>query len=97
MYPDYWNEPLVEAPAPSEPATAAQIALPEVGITHQAFVGDADSPTTVAAPEPEVKAPEPEVKTPEPEGKVAEPEVKDSEQEVKPEVTENEETQDSAL
>ena len=29
----------------------------EVGITHKGFVGDAESPTKVAAPEPEVKVP----------------------------------------
>ncbi|KAL9968262.1 hypothetical protein ACROYT_G026614 [Oculina patagonica] len=103
MYPEYWSE-LVESPAPSEPAAAAQTAFPEVGITHQAFVGDAESPTNVTAPETEVKAPEPEVKAvepevkaadlevkaAEPEVKVAEPEANVSEPEVKSEVKENE-------
>lgn len=46
MYPQSVNPPKVhtngQAPA-------------EVGITHVGFVGDAQSPTKVAAPEPEVK------------------------------------------
>ena len=46
MYPEYVNPPKLNAngQAPGE-----------VGITHQAFVGDAESPTKFAAPEPEVK------------------------------------------
>ena len=45
MYPEYVNPPKERAngQAPGE-----------VGITHKAFVGDADSPTKVAAPEQEV-------------------------------------------
>jgi len=58
MYPEYVNPPKVHANGQA-PA--------EVGITHMGFVGDAGSPTKVAAPQPEVKvviAPEvkPEVK-----------------------------------
>lgn len=102
MYPDHWSQPMVESPAPSEPAAAAQTALPEVGITHQAFVGDAESPTNVTAPETKVKSPEPEVKAAEPEVKVAEPEANVSVPEVKSEVKENETaeenfSEDSAL
>ena len=46
MYPEYVNPPKERAngQAPGE-----------VGITHQAFVGDAESPTKCAATEPEVK------------------------------------------
>ena len=46
MYPEYVNPPKEHADW--------QV-LGEVGITHKAFVGDAESPTKVAAPEPEVK------------------------------------------
>ncbi|KAJ7391739.1 hypothetical protein OS493_016025 [Desmophyllum pertusum] len=47
--PENKNELMMEAPAPSGPAAAEQTEGPEVGTTHEAFVGDA------AAPEPEVK------------------------------------------
>lgn len=46
MYPEYLN-PLKEHGNGQAPG--------EVGITHKAFVGDSESPTKVAAPEPEVK------------------------------------------
>lgn len=46
MYPEYMNPPKVHASGQ---------APEEVGITHVGFVGDAQSPTKVAAPEPEVK------------------------------------------
>ena len=49
MNPENKNELMMEAPAPSGPAAAEQTEGPEVGTTHEAFVGDA------AAPEPEVK------------------------------------------
>ena len=46
MYPEYVNPPKVQANGQA-PA--------EVGITHNGFVGDGESPTKVAAPETEVK------------------------------------------
>ena len=87
MFPEFYAELMVEAPAPSAKAT-----LPEVGITHQGFEGDLGSPTKATAPEPEEKTPEPEVKAPEPEEKVAESEVP----EVKFEVNENDEGEENA-
>lgn len=109
MYPDDFHQLLVERQASPGPATATQTKEPEIGIPHEAFVGDSDTPKEASTAKPEVKAQEPEVKVkeletraPEPEAKVQEPETKAPEVKLEDEESKEAEeggdgTQDSAL
>lgn len=64
MYPELVSPPKVHVDGQTPgPAASAQPTWPEVGVTHKAFVGDSESPTKVAVPEPEVKVIGPEVKS----------------------------------
>ena len=74
------NEPMVDVPA----RNSAKPKETEIGITHDAFVGDSNSPTKASAFKPEAMAPVPEVKVQEPAANASE---------VKPDNMESKETE----
>lgn len=85
------NEPMVEVPA----RNSAKPKETEIGITHDAFVGDSNSPTEASAFKPEVMAPVPEVKVQEPAANASE--VKPDNKESKETEADGDGTHDSAL
>ena len=74
------NEPMIDVPA----RNSAKPKETEIGITHDAFVGDSNSPTKASAFKPEAMAPVPEVKVQEPAANASE---------VKPDNMESKETE----
>lgn len=85
------NEPMVDVPA----RNSAKPKETEIGITHDAFVGDLNSPTKASAFKPEAMAPVPEVKVQEPAANASE--VKPDNKESKETEADFDGTHDSAL
>ena len=85
------NEPMVDVPA----RNSAKPKETEIGITHDAFVGDSNSPTKASAFKPEAMAPVPEVKVQEPAANASE--VKPDNKESKETEADVDGTYDSAL
>lgn len=87
------NEPMVDVPA----RNSAKPKETEIGITHDAFVGDSNSPTEASASafKPEAMAPVPEVKVQEPAANASE--VKPDNMESKETEADVDGTHDSAL
>lgn len=85
------NEPMVDVPA----RNSAKPKETEIGITHDAFVGDSNSPTEASDFKPEAMAPVPEVKVQEPAANASE--VKPDNKESKETEADVDGTHDSAL